>query len=720
MTTYKTGNPLGSVSPKDLFDNSENLDRAVNGAALIWKDRFDRDRLSWAGIEDRARIDIVAAAEQAAEEATIQAAELRDQAQVARDDARSARDDAIAAAAASGEFVFAETYADALGKLPLPEGAVVEVGRDETLDESRTRYVVEGNQLRFAVNLDLVRIALAQPDGAEIVGFRRPETTAVRRNLLDRGNDTISVRDYINTPVDGVTSNQEGIVAAVAAANNMGATLYWPSGMYVSDANIPDFHRVTHRGDGKIIRGLVVFHVDIKEGQENELHCAPDALPGNDGLTPSEPMLLDQTTLALKNYGPHLRGRWTARLAAGTYPGLARTSRITGMSSSRFVRFLGPDVGGHPNKPTAIIDGGSSSLGLFSAKGMGFQLWLGDIKFQFTGGEATGVSDGAICQWDNVHQENCYYGLSGGAHSQIYLSGGIHEFTGTFNGYSLIRSIFNTKHNIGYRYDESLGYGIGDPEYNGAQLIGNGKGRGMHAQEGATGHVRSLLIDRFTNGVSLAGLSRMHLEYVEFRNNSTAANVENASNIYDNNVIWNGRGPNKNGVLIDYRGGIKTNTMMAPQVQLVGFSDAQSVNITSTTRVGVATPYVLDGTDNRRGFMVKVVAHGRLTGTRGTKSLNLAVGGGFICSIVFPATVEGTFYAELGFIKTTGDYLLPFGFGTAGGSSAQLGAGESAAQYQQVAIALDDGISRGVELQANVSVSGDSIQFGAVQCHRAG
>jgi len=39
MTTYKTGNPLGSVSPKDLFDNSENLDHAVNGVALIWKDR---------------------------------------------------------------------------------------------------------------------------------------------------------------------------------------------------------------------------------------------------------------------------------------------------------------------------------------------------------------------------------------------------------------------------------------------------------------------------------------------------------------------------------------------------------------------------------------------------------------------------------------------------------------------------------------------------------
>ena len=30
MTTYNTGNPLGSTSPKDLYDNAENLDELVN------------------------------------------------------------------------------------------------------------------------------------------------------------------------------------------------------------------------------------------------------------------------------------------------------------------------------------------------------------------------------------------------------------------------------------------------------------------------------------------------------------------------------------------------------------------------------------------------------------------------------------------------------------------------------------------------------------------
>lgn len=40
MTTYNTGNPLGSASPKDLYDNAENLDLAVNAIARQWIDRL--------------------------------------------------------------------------------------------------------------------------------------------------------------------------------------------------------------------------------------------------------------------------------------------------------------------------------------------------------------------------------------------------------------------------------------------------------------------------------------------------------------------------------------------------------------------------------------------------------------------------------------------------------------------------------------------------------
>jgi hypothetical protein len=43
MSTYKTGNPLGSAAVKDLYDNAENLDFALNSlTALIWTDRLGK------------------------------------------------------------------------------------------------------------------------------------------------------------------------------------------------------------------------------------------------------------------------------------------------------------------------------------------------------------------------------------------------------------------------------------------------------------------------------------------------------------------------------------------------------------------------------------------------------------------------------------------------------------------------------------------------------
>lgn len=52
MTTYATNNPIGSMDPKDLFDNSQNLDFALNDITqAIWKDRFGRNRKTLWGAE---------------------------------------------------------------------------------------------------------------------------------------------------------------------------------------------------------------------------------------------------------------------------------------------------------------------------------------------------------------------------------------------------------------------------------------------------------------------------------------------------------------------------------------------------------------------------------------------------------------------------------------------------------------------------------------------
>lgn len=51
MTTYNTGNPIGSKDPRDLYDNAENLDKAVNSTGSdTWRDRMGRSRLTWEAI----------------------------------------------------------------------------------------------------------------------------------------------------------------------------------------------------------------------------------------------------------------------------------------------------------------------------------------------------------------------------------------------------------------------------------------------------------------------------------------------------------------------------------------------------------------------------------------------------------------------------------------------------------------------------------------------
>lgn len=52
--TYNTGNPIGSNDPRDLADNAQALDRAINDAALSFTDRLGQNRMTLAGMEQAA------------------------------------------------------------------------------------------------------------------------------------------------------------------------------------------------------------------------------------------------------------------------------------------------------------------------------------------------------------------------------------------------------------------------------------------------------------------------------------------------------------------------------------------------------------------------------------------------------------------------------------------------------------------------------------------
>lgn len=78
MTTYKTGNPIGSADPKDLYDNAENLDLAANSDDLNWVDRRGQVRKTWRGVEMSAPIAVSAAeAAQKAADAAVAASSAK-------------------------------------------------------------------------------------------------------------------------------------------------------------------------------------------------------------------------------------------------------------------------------------------------------------------------------------------------------------------------------------------------------------------------------------------------------------------------------------------------------------------------------------------------------------------------------------------------------------------------------------------------------------------
>ncbi len=54
MTAYNTGNPIGSKDPRDLYDNAENFDNAVNATGATFTDRLGVSRKTWKGLEDDA------------------------------------------------------------------------------------------------------------------------------------------------------------------------------------------------------------------------------------------------------------------------------------------------------------------------------------------------------------------------------------------------------------------------------------------------------------------------------------------------------------------------------------------------------------------------------------------------------------------------------------------------------------------------------------------
>ncbi|WP_286936126.1 right-handed parallel beta-helix repeat-containing protein [Achromobacter sp. UBA4530] len=248
MTTYRTGNPLGSVSVKDLYDNAENFDTAMNDrAAEYWEDRLGHLRLSWHGAEEAIQRFLLNSGYQDLGEYAVGMLILSRN-QIFRKDGELWR------AAAALELPYTTS--------------------GEWEDEGSSFVSVGDAALRQEL-----AAASASGSGAGLVGFVQDGVGATARTTLAKLRDTVSVRDF-GAVGDGVVDDTAAVQRALDAGHPV---VLFPKGTYRWGGNGP-----TVRSGTKVIgHGAVIVQPNydaaatISVGNEN---CGLRVDVGSDGI----------------------------------------------------------------------------------------------------------------------------------------------------------------------------------------------------------------------------------------------------------------------------------------------------------------------------------------------------------------------------------------------------------------------------------------------------
>ncbi|UOX39547.1 tail fiber domain-containing protein [Aeromonas phage ZPAH34] len=270
---------------------------------------------------------------------------------------------------------------------------------------------------------------ISGPNGATKVGIGNGRTQA------DKNAEFLSVRDFITTNIDGITSNQDGIEKAVLIAKQTGKELLWPVGTYVSTKNIPYFKDVVHTGRGVLKRDDTTFTFTGTK-INNTIHVSPSGYDINDGITSNYPIRTIQDAFnILENFGNTLFGTWKIQLSSGTF---TEQGIITGIRSKNQIQILGSStVDPVTQEPTTIID--------VTGRTEGYAIWIGnEMRFLMSNillkgaRNGTGLASGLVMdagvtgRLNNVWTRNCEQnGVNANIRCRLVVSGGDYEADAT-------------------------------------------------------------------------------------------------------------------------------------------------------------------------------------------------------------------------------------------------------------------------------------------------
>lgn len=487
----------------------------------------------------------------------------------------------------------------------------------------------------------------------------------------DRFEQTLSVKDAPYGAVgNGVTDDTAAITLAVAAASARGAVLYWPDGNYITTASIPNFHSVKHAGPGRITRGSEVFYISPNSSQTNRVFVnSSSGSNTNDGLSASQPKQTLQGGIDYFQNWSHalIDGTWKVILAAGTYARgeFPNNGDTSGLVSRNPLYIEGPDVGGHPNVPTALVREGATT----SATGINCSftnVYIKNVKVEDYNGSvsANGIlsGQGSNLFLENVHVEDCYYGVTAGSRGLLDIKGGILNDCGLLNSTTLvgsggagIRMLFFIQSAIG---NQNAGDRTQGP------FITNNI-NGIIAQEHVTGHVDWCLFnDNTSNAIYCVLNSRLNTNSSEFNRNSVVARIDNGSNVdlshtgnlYGTGVNANGRRLNIGAYCLGAHTAVLDGVNFGTGCDEIRFNASYPDSVINTTSSGATLEsYTINSGwltgpaySGRPAPKIKAVVSGTFTGTNGTKNLSIRLGsGGPTATATYAAANVGNFRCEM-------------------------------------------------------------------------
>ena len=280
--------------------------------------------------------------------------------------------------------------------------------------------------------------------------------------------------------------------------------------------------------------GRAVATVRGVSASRTTLYVREDGDDEADGRTPRTALRQVATAAARwRAAGPVYEAGWTIDVGPGTYTGGIALTGARGLAQHDFLRIVGPRVGGHPNRPLAVIDHAAHPGYRFGLRAYdGVSVWLEDLAFRSGFAHAVDVRRRSLLHWHNCHVDgqgvgqvgigvldHCTYAVAGGIVENL-TKHGVQEHHHVFRSYDIARS-----------YDE--------------QLVIRGCPIGLKAKENCNGHVDYLTIEDCGTGMQLNGMSVANLRFLRLRRNGVGLAVVN-SQVHNTSSVQFGEGDDAN------------------------------------------------------------------------------------------------------------------------------------------------------------------------------